>query len=162
MARLVLADTSPLIGLSRIGGVFWLEVFFHRVEITPTVLQELKASDGPESEIREALASGWLATRPSTSANEPTPPHLGPGEWSTLQAAKHSSGASLILMDDRLARREARSLDLEVTGTAALIGMAQTRGLIDSARDIFARLIRSDFRISPAVLREVLARIDRD
>jgi len=37
--------------------------------------------------------------------------------------------------------------------------MAKTRGLIVSARDVFARLHRSDFRISVQVIETVLRRV---
>jgi len=47
---------------------------------------------------------------------------------------------------------------LQVAGTAAIIGMAKTRGLIASARQAFARLHGSDFRISARVIETVLAR----
>ena len=48
---------------------------------------------------------------------------------------------------------------LAVAGTAAVIGMAKTRGLIGSARDAFARLHGSDFRISTQVIETVLRRV---
>jgi len=38
--------------------------------------------------------------------------------------------------------------------------MAQVKGLIASARDAFASLLRSDFRISPAVIRAVLSQLE--
>jgi predicted nucleic acid-binding protein len=45
-----------------------------------------------------------------------------------------------------------------VAGTAAMIGLARQRGLIDSARDVFAALHASDFRIAPALIQAVLDR----
>jgi predicted nucleic acid-binding protein len=48
---------------------------------------------------------------------------------------------------------------LRVAGTAAVIGMARARGLIASAREVFARLHASDFRISAAVIETVLRRV---
>ncbi len=61
-----------------------------------------------------------------------------------------------MLVDDRLARREARAAGLGVAGTAAIVGLARRRGLIESARDVFERLLRSDFRITPEVVLAVL------
>lgn len=45
-----------------------------------------------------------------------------------------------------------------IVGTAAIIGMAKKSGLITSAREIFAALHSSDFRISATVIKIVLAR----
>lgn len=48
---------------------------------------------------------------------------------------------------------------LRVAGTAAVIGMAKSRGIIPSAREVFARLHATDFRIAPEVIVTVLGRV---
>ncbi|MFT4104036.1 MAG: DUF3368 domain-containing protein [Burkholderiaceae bacterium] len=48
---------------------------------------------------------------------------------------------------------------LRVASTAAVIGMAKSRGLMPSAREVFAKLHASDFRISAAVIETVLRRV---
>jgi predicted nucleic acid-binding protein len=161
MARLVLTDASPLIGLSRVDGVAWLRALFGEVETTHTVFVELSAGSGPEAAIAEAIDAGWLtvSTRPS-SASEP-PQHLGPGEWSCIEAALEHNDRTLLLVDDRLARQEARRRGIRVAGTASLVGLAQRRGLIESAYDVFERLLQSDFRIAPSVVRAVLERLEQ-
>ena len=58
----------------------------------------------------------------------------------------------------RCSRAVAQDLDLRVAGTAAVIGLARQRGLITSARQVFAALHASDFRIAPAVIKSVLDR----
>jgi predicted nucleic acid-binding protein len=45
---------------------------------------------------------------------------------------------------------------LRVAGTAAVIGMAKSRGLIDSARAVLERLHQSDFRIAAPVIETIL------
>ena len=62
-------------------------------------------------------------------------------------------------MDERAGRAVAMEHSLAVAGTAAIIGMAKTRGLIGSARDAFTRLHGSDFRISAQVIATVLRRV---
>lgn len=64
----------------------------------------------------------------------------------------------LILIDERAGRAVAQELGLSVAGTAAVIGLARQRGLIASARDVFAALHAGDFRIAPAVIQAVLDR----
>ena len=81
-------------------------------------------------------------------------------EAATVALARAARGdTALLLMDERAGRAVARERGLRVAGTAALIGMAKKRGLIASARDAFARLHDTDFRISPQVIRTVLARV---
>ncbi len=163
MARLVLSHTSPLIGLSRVEGLSWPAELFGRVFVTLEVARELRGGSSLESEIENAFKAGWISvyeaaeaeTEPSGIPKAP-PPHLGRGEWSSLRAAASFKGQVLLLLDDRLARREARALGIEFIGTAAIITMAARRGLIPSARDIFEALLQSDFRLSPAVIRAAL------
>jgi predicted nucleic acid-binding protein len=62
-------------------------------------------------------------------------------------------------MDERAGRAIAREHGLAVAGTAAIIGLAKTRGLIGSASEFFARLHASDFRISAQVIATVLRRV---
>lgn len=64
-----------------------------------------------------------------------------------------------MLKDERAGRAVATERGVAVAGTAAIIGMATTWGLIDPARDAFARLHGSDFRISPQVIETVLRRV---
>jgi predicted nucleic acid-binding protein len=111
-----------------------------------------------EGAILAAEAAGWL--------RESDPPPMGPelpdldeGEAACIRIALASPGRSLVLMDERAGRAVATERGLCVAGTAAVIGMAKTQGLIRSARDVFARLHRSDFRISAQVIETVLRRV---
>ena len=160
MARLVLTDVSPLIGLERVDGLGWLRSLFGTVEMTRSVYRELAGIKGPEPRIAAAIAEGWLVAREHDPEGSARPPHLGAGEWTTILAARDHDGPCLALIDDRLARREARVAGVQLAETAAVIGMAHSRGLIPSAREVFERLLRSDFRISPHVIREVLRRVE--
>ncbi len=65
----------------------------------------------------------------------------------------------LVLMDERAGRAIASEHGLRVAGTAAVIGMAKSKGLIPSAREVFARLHASDFRISAKVIETLLRRV---
>lgn len=84
----------------------------------------------------EALA-GWVRSVAS-STDGPDLPDLDEGEAASI--------------------RLAQALGIQVAGTAAVIGLARQRGLIPSARAVFAQLHASDFRIAPAVIQTVLER----
>ena len=58
MARLVLTDVSPLIGLVRVDGLGWLRSLFRTVEMTRSVYRELAGTGGPEPRIAAAIAEG--------------------------------------------------------------------------------------------------------
>jgi antitoxin (DNA-binding transcriptional repressor) of toxin-antitoxin stability system len=102
-----------------------------------------------------ALAEKWL--RPlDLTPTEPAYPHLGDGETSCLRVALARAEPTLLLLDDRLARREARRAGLQIIGVAAIIGMAEQRQLIPSARVVFDALLQTDFRIGVEVIQSVL------
>lgn len=157
MARLVLTDASPLIGLGRINGVDWLRSLFGTVWMPPEVRQEVLPGRGlaDEAPIAAAEAAGWLRqTIPSPA--EPELPDLDEGEAACIRIALAHPEPSLLLMDERAGRAIAAEHGLQVAGTAAVVGMAKTRGLVGSARQVFARLHGSDFRISAQVIETVL------
>lgn len=160
MARLVLTDASPLIGLARVDGLCWLQALFDVVwmpaEVHAEVLRGLESPD--EQAISEAIAAGWLAVCDPTP-DLPELPELDEGETACIRIALAHKGSSLLLMDERLGRAIATENGLQVAGTAAVIGMARMRGLIPNAKQVFARLHRSDFRISAAVIDAILTRV---
>lgn len=160
MARIVLTDASPLIGLSLVNGLPWLGVLFGEVWMPEEVRKEVLPDSGfrGEQAIRDAMESGWLRLWSQPVADLPLP-ELDEGEAACIRIAMDHAGESLVLMDERAGRATALEMGLQVAGTAAIIGMAKTRGLVGSARGVFAALHQSDFRISAEVIRTVLARV---
>jgi predicted nucleic acid-binding protein len=175
VARIVLSDASPLIGLALVGGVAWLRPLFTRVWIPPAVRREVLPEHATlppavaalawrgETEVRQGLEEGWLRewTKPIPSLDLPD---LDAGESECIGIAvahrrRRSGNHALVLMGERAGRAVAAEHGLSVAGTAAVIGMAKRTGLIAAARDVFETLHRSDFRISADVIRTVLARV---
>ncbi len=160
MARLVLSDASPLIGLSIVGGLPWLKALFGKVWMPPQVRDEVLSGQVSRGEdaIRAALARKTLVVWDRPVPELPLPP-LDAGESACIRIGRAHKGPTLLLMDERAGRAVAQDSGLKVAGTAAVIGMAQQHGLISSAREAFALLHGSDFRISAEVIRTVLARV---
>ena len=156
MARLVLTDASPLIGLARVGGLDWLPVLFGTVWMPPEIKAEVLPGLGlpDEPPLAAALKSGvlreWL--RPVAFAARLELPDLDEGETACIRIA-HARAARgdevLLLIDERAGRAIAMEQGLRIAGTAAVIGMAKSAGLIPSAKAAFTRLHDSNFRISP-------------
>ena len=165
MARLVLTDASPLIGLSIVQGLGWLQSLFGEVWMPPEAEHEVLAGAviRGQDAIRAANSAGWLRTWTGAVPEVPLP-DLDGGETACIRIAlayqSRPGHDALLLMDERAGRAVAQEHQLRVTGTAAVIGMAQTRRLIPSARNIFEALLQSDFRISAEVIRTVLARVE--
>jgi len=161
MARIVVADASPLIGLSIACGLRWLSDLFGEVWMPQEVHREVlsgKVSRG-ESEIRSAIEEGWLKVWPEPFALEETI-DLDEGESACIQIALSHSDDVLLIMDERAGRAFAQEKEIQVVGTAAIIGMAKMSGLITSVYEVFAALYASDFRISATVIQTILMRVD--
>lgn len=160
MARIIISDASPLIGLSIVDGLSWLPKLFDTVWIPEEVRREVlpaRAAQGKQA-IELALDKGWLQLW-----QEPFEPltdiDLDEGESACISIALGLSEPVLLIMDERAGRAVAKEKGVAIIGTAALIGEAKKRGLIPSARGAFEVLHQSDFRISANVIRTVLTRV---
>jgi predicted nucleic acid-binding protein len=100
---------------------------------------------------------GLLRAVPVDSS-EPVLPDLDGGEAASIRLTLDSGPQTLLLIDERAGRAVAEAFGIRVAGTAAVIGMARQRRLIESARAVFAELHANDFRIAPAVIHAVLER----
>ena len=163
MARCVVSDASPLIGLAIVDGLGWLPKLFGKVWIPPSVFGEVLPGVGArgESEITLALKRRNLQVwKRAVAPAQVQMPDLDAGETDCIGLALSAgAGNALILMDERAGRAVATGLGIRVAGTAAVIGLARKRGLVDSVRDRFERLHGTDFRISAAAIQAVLREV---
>lgn len=157
MERIVIIDSSPLIGLATVDGLKWLPDIFGTVYLPESVKHEVlpgKSARG-ETTIAQAIDVAWITVWP-----EPIEPQLeidlDAGETDCINLALSHAGKALLIMDERAGRAVAKEKRLRVTGTAAIIGLAKKQGLIASAREAFEVLHNADFRISAAVIKLVL------
>jgi predicted nucleic acid-binding protein len=162
----VIADAGPLIGLARIDSLDLLRRLFGRVCITITVRDEIlpAASSFPDADaLNRALAEGWIdVVDVPQDGWKPLNPGVDAGEASAIHAActwRDAGDAVLLVMDDRAGRLEARNRGLALIGTAAVIGLARTEGLIPAARPLLERLTQAGYFLGPAVIAAVLADI---
>ncbi len=160
MAGRVLSDASPLIGLGYVDGLHWLQQLFGVVWIPQEVNAELINGQGfaGEAALLQAKGDGWLRLAGPTPST-PMLPDLDEGEAACIRTALADAQPALLLMDERAGRAVAMANGLKVAGTAAVIGMAKQRGLIEQAKPVFERLHQSDFRISAEVIAVVLRRV---
>jgi predicted nucleic acid-binding protein len=160
MARCVISDASPLIGLAIIDGLGWLPQLFGDVWIPPSVQREVLPGVGARGEAEIAAAIKRKAVRvwrKGISAPTVPLPDLDEGETDCIHIALSLvEGSALLLMDERAGRAVATEFGVRVAGTAAVIGLAKKRRLIDSAKGRFELLHATDFRISAAIIQAVL------
>lgn len=146
----VVADASPLIALHQIEHLALLERLFAQVEIPPAVAQEV-APSLPE-------LPSWIVVRELSQpiGSVILRAALGRGETEALGLAQELR-AELVIVDDRPARRLALDLGLSVAGTAGILARARRAGFISAVRPLLEQLLSLGFRLSPAIIEQVLA-----
>lgn len=155
---IVVADTSPICYLILIDEIQLLGALFGTVHVPEAVAAELAhtAVPAPVAQfLREPPA--WIEVQEIGA--EEVPPvltSLDDGEREAILLAQRLK-ADLLIADDKAARKTAESLGLRVTGTLGVLEAATRRGLLDLPRAV-DRLRKTNFRVSPALLRSLLER----
>lgn len=153
MARVVIADAGPLIALAKLDALPLLGELFGSVLVPAAVHDECMAKDTLDSRrIGQAVEMKLLRIEPGIKPLPQGMPVLGEGEQQALSLAL-SLPQSLLILDDRLARRQATRLHLAFIGTVRLLHIAEQHGLIENTERLVEHLCRSGYRISPEILK---------
>ena len=156
MARVVIADAGPLIAFAGIDQLTVSHRLFAEISIVRAVKDECLAKPGKDSErINAAIADGWLIVHILSKDSLPLSPSLGLGESESIQLAMEQADQSLLILDDRLARRFARKQNLSIIGTVRLLDLAEQHGLIESAEHSIQQLRQIGYRISIELLQMI-------
>ncbi|NLN83600.1 MAG: DUF3368 domain-containing protein [Firmicutes bacterium] len=68
----------------------------------------------------------------------------------------NSIDADLIIIDERKARRIAKDIGLNVTGTLGILVEAKQRGLVKELKPLLDKLIKNEIRISKKLYQDIL------
>lgn len=156
MARIIIADAGPLIAFASIDALAALQKLFSEINIAESVKCECLVKAGADSKrIAAAIDEGWLVTFTPGDAPEPLSPCLGAGESDSIRFALQSPDESLLIVDDRLARRFALKQGINIVGTVRILDLAEQRGLIRSAKQSIAEMTAIGYRVSIELLKQI-------
>lgn len=165
-ARLVIADASPIIGLSLIDGLAWLKPLFCTVSITTQVRNELLhgLTTTPKkgmAEIDAAITDGSINV---LARDWPSPQfsYLDDGEASVLRAAANQQSPCLVIIDETLGRRAANEMGIAMTGLIGVIIAAKKKQLIPKIAPLLEQLDTAGFRLSTGLVAEALGIVGED
>lgn len=163
MAQVVIADAGPLLALAKLDLLNLLEQLFGVVLIPEAVYNECLAKSGLDSQrIQQAVENQQLkiileavdkADRLKLSRS------FGDGEQAAIRLALQQE-ASLLILDDQLARKQAAKLGLAFIGTVRLLVIAEQHKLLASAEQAVENLQQAGYRVSLEILQRVYARKD--
>jgi predicted nucleic acid-binding protein len=137
LPSLIIADSSCLIGLANINLFDILHKLYETVTITPEIAAEY-GLDLPD----------WIIVTPvkNTILQMTIQSDLHAGEASAIALALENPG-SLVVLDDKKARRYAANLGLVITGTMGIVISAAENGIIKDAVEVFENLRKIGFRL---------------
>jgi predicted nucleic acid-binding protein len=156
---IVVADTSPLNYLLQINCESALPALYKRIIIPSAVLAELAHPDSPKVVSSWLLQlPEWIEVRRTASQPDPSLALLDPGEREAIQLAQEQQ-ATLLLIDERRGRMEARRRGLATTGTLGVLLAAHQRGLVN-AEVLYRQLVTTtNFRSTPELDGRFLQRV---
>jgi predicted nucleic acid-binding protein len=135
----IISDTSCLIAFASLGRFDLLQAVCRTITVTPEVAAEYK----------EPLP-GWIQVISvrDDAKTKSINTFLGLGESSAIALALET-GDALVILDDKKARRYARSIGLEFVGIIGVLSQAYHTGFIEDLNEILSKLRMIGFRIPP-------------
>jgi len=139
--ELIIADSSPLIGLARIGQLGLLPKLARRIVVPAAVHAEVTAARANAPGAAEVAAQAWIEVQEADPVVvAPLLILVGRGEAEAIALAQRES-AAVLLVDDLRARKLAQRLGLRRMGTVALLGQAKREGLIPKLKPALEALV---------------------
>lgn len=156
MHEVVIADTSPLFYLHRLGLINILNKLYGNIIVPRAVINELEQGGLQGEDVPNIRNYSWIQFH---QAKIPKflklITGLDSGETEVLALALEKPG-SLIIIDERLARRVAELQGLKVTGTLGVLLKAKQKGYIVSVSPILERLLQLGFRVNDKLKKDIL------
>ncbi|MCR5790197.1 MAG: DUF3368 domain-containing protein [Lachnospiraceae bacterium] len=151
--RKVLANTTPLIALANID---WLELL-HKLYGTIIVPQAVMDEIIREPAKQRVHDASWIKveTIQDQSQKDLFRARLHAGEIEVMILARELK-ADLVIMDDDAAKKTAKFLGLNVTGTLGVLLKAKREGYLEKVEPVMNELICDGLFISDTVKRYVL------
>jgi predicted nucleic acid-binding protein len=151
----VVVNASPLICLFKSGLVDLFPALFKKVAVPETVIKEVMAKGKADFAAQGLISNSWMR-KIGTTAVDPRVASwdLGDGENAVLSFALKNP-EFFAVMDDREARRCAKSLQCRYIGTLGMVVLAKKRGVIHSVRETLSRIQNAGLWVSESLVDEI-------
>jgi len=152
----IICNTSPLQYLHQLGQLDLLKRLVGHLIVPTAVSDELAEGRRRGVDVPDPSLLPWVSLRkPQSQAILPLITDLGPGETAVLALALESRDA-VVILDDGLARHQAKRMGLRLTGTLGLLIDAKRAGYIDAVSAQLDALQSLRFHLDPATRLAVL------
>lgn len=147
---IVYSNTTPFIALASIGQLELLPQLFGKVHVAESVIEE--CAEGGRILVPDLRTLDWvIPVADEATSLLPVLFELDRGEKQTLiLAMKHC--ATRVVIDERLGRRVAEYLGLNVTGTLGVLTKAKSIGLIPSFQEAAQAMRQQGIHYNPGLI----------
>ena len=155
---IVVANTTPLIGLASIQRFDALNQIFGEIIIAQAVFDEIMNTGGRKKTAQhEVSTSTWLQVRSIQDrlAVEVLLDELDLGEAETIVLAREIN-ADWVIMDEKKGRQKLTQMGFNKIGTLGVLIQAKEIGLLSSIKPELEKLQKNGFSLSQTVIESVL------
>ncbi len=152
--RKVIVNSTPIIGLADIGRLDLLRQVYGGIVIPQAVYDEI-ISPNVKKQVEESRS--WITVEQirDDSQKRMYRARLHAGEVEVMILAQEQN-AELVILDDNAAKKTAKFLGLNVTGTLGVLLRAKREGYIEAVAPLMEALARDHFFIDEKVRNMVL------
>jgi uncharacterized protein len=152
----VITDTSPIQYLCQIAQLELLPTLYGQIRMPQAVADELAQGLVQGISLPDPTSLSWITLCPvPSSILIPDLPNLGAGEREALSLAI-AIPASLVILDDALARSYAQQLNVSITGTLGVLLKGKQSGYIESIAPLLDKLDALNFHLCASTYAAVL------
>jgi predicted nucleic acid-binding protein len=146
MSKTIISDTSCFIVLSKIGHLDILQKLFNNIITTPEIAAEFGN-----------VLPNWieLIAVKDKYKQQLLETQIDKGEASAIALALEMENP-LLIIDDYKARKLAKTLQIDYTGTVGIIILAKQKGVINAIKPFLEKIKTTNFHISEELERFVL------
>jgi len=155
---IVVANTTPLIGLASIQRFVVLNQIFGEITIAEAVFDEIMKTGGRKKIAQQEVStSEWLRVRSIQDrlAVEVLLDELDLGEAETIVLAREIN-ADWVIMDEKKGRQKLTQMGFNKIGTLGVLLKAKEIGLLPFIKPELEKLQKNGFSLSQTVIESVL------
>ncbi|MDF3821820.1 DUF3368 domain-containing protein [Leptospira sp. 96542] len=152
---IIIADSSPLISLAIIHKLHLLKDIFQEIIVPNSVFEEIIKSERKYSSQLDEWSKPFVKKCNNIEAFNAYRISLGKGESEAIVLSKENRN-SILLLDDKKARKVAKYENLKVIGTIGILISAKEKGLISEINSSLKLLEENDIHLSKSLIRKAL------
>lgn len=148
---IIIADSSPLISFAIINKLHLLNEIFTEIIVPLSVYEEIAQTEKKFSSKLQEWAKPYLKKCKNLDAFNAYRISLGKGESEAIVLSKEFKN-SILLLDDKKARKVAKLENQKVIGTIGILISAKNKRLISDIKSSIILLEENDIHISKALI----------